>query len=131
MPGLRRSGDSAFVEAMQRINEAILNPLFMSLFMGGLLLAGTAVFLHWRTGVRWWVVAGCAAYLLMFIVTSAVNVPLNDQLAAAGDPAQVADLAAVRERFESTWATWNAVRAVASTAGFVAFAIALLRYGPA
>jgi len=56
--------------------------------------------------------------VLVFVVTAAVNVPLNNQLEAAGPADRITDLPAVRARFEATWARWNVVRAVASTAAF-------------
>ncbi|MFC7718442.1 anthrone oxygenase family protein [Nonomuraea recticatena] len=68
-------------------------------------------------------------YLVMFAVTSGVNVPLNDQLAKAGDPAGIADLAAVREAFEARWTTWNIVRAIAATGSFGCFVWALILHG--
>jgi uncharacterized membrane protein len=51
-------------------------------------------------------------------ITLGINVPLNDRLAAAGDPATLADPAAVRPAFEGVWVRWNVVRAVCSTAAF-------------
>ena len=49
---------------------------------------------------------------------------------AAGDPGAIADLAAVRERFdESRWMAWNVVRAVLSIAAFGRLAWALAEYG--
>lgn len=50
----------------------------------------------------------------MLIVTGAVNVPLNNKLAAGGD----GDFAALRAQFESSWVAWNIVRAAISTAAF-------------
>ncbi|MFI6391256.1 DUF1772 domain-containing protein [Nonomuraea sp. NPDC050547] len=132
MPGLKQSGDRTLVEAMQRINVAILNPLFMSAFMGGLLFMLAAVILHWRGDLRPvlpWVIAGFVLYLVMFFVTAGVNVPLNDQLAAAGDPDKIADLGAVRAAFEAKWVTWNIVRALAATGSFGCFMWALVVHG--
>ncbi|MEV4059793.1 DUF1772 domain-containing protein [Nonomuraea dietziae] len=132
MPGLKRSSDRTLVEAMQHINVAIINPLFMILFMGGVVVMMAAVILHWRGGrspALPWVIAGFVLYLVMFAVTSGVNVPLNDQLAKAGDPAGIADLAAVREAFEARWTTWNIVRAVAATGSFGCFVWALIPHG--
>lgn len=66
-----------------------------------------------------WAVAALVLYLATFVVTIGVHVPLNDGLKAAGDPDRIADLAAVRERFdEARWVRWNLARAVASTAAF-------------
>ncbi len=65
----------------------------------------------------------------MFVITSGVNVPLNDQLAKAGDPARIADLTAARRDFEARWVTWNTVRAVANIAAFAVLAWALVLHG--
>ena len=47
------------------------------------------------------------------LITAAVNVPLNDQLARGGaDPAQL------RAHFERSWVVWNVLRAIAATASF-------------
>ncbi|MEV6558146.1 anthrone oxygenase family protein [Nocardia sp. NPDC051756] len=131
MPALGRSSDGVFVEVMQNINVVIVNPLFMVLFMGGLAAAVAAVLTNWRPGsaaVRNWAVAGFFCYLLMFAITTGISVPLNDKLAAAGDPAQIADLAAVRAQFEGPWVAWNIARAVASVGALGCFALALLRF---
>jgi uncharacterized membrane protein len=63
-------------------------------------------------------------------ITIAINVPLNDGLKAAGDPDRIADLAAVRARFnEARWASWNLVRVVTSTVAFGLLAWALVLHG--
>ena len=52
-------------------------------------------------------------YLAVFSITISVNVPLNDGIKAGGDPDRIADLAAVRERFdEARWIRWNIARVV-------------------
>lgn len=131
MPGLHRSSDAAFVEVMQNINVAIVNPLFMTLFMGGLAAALAAIVTNWRSGdpaVRYWAIAGFVCYLAMFVITSGANVPLNDKLAAAGDPARIADPGAVRAQFEGPWVAWNIARAIANVGALGCFALALLRF---
>lgn len=134
MPGLRQSSDRTFIEAMQKINVAIVNPLFMLIFMGGLICALAAVALHWQSDLRAvlpWVIAGCVLFLVMFGITAGVNVPLNDALAKAGDVGKIADLGAVREAFESRWITWNIVRALVATGSFGCFIWALIVHGQA
>ncbi|ROR44574.1 DUF1772 domain-containing protein [Kitasatospora cineracea] len=121
MPGLARVGDRAFVDTMQRINTAILNGWFMLSFLGALVLIVAAGLLQWRGGNRTvllWIVAAAVLYVVMLAVTGAVNVPLNDKLAAAGSPDGLTDPAAVRAAFEDTWVRWNLVRALAATAAF-------------
>ena len=43
MPGLARVDDRTFVSALQQINVAIVNPLFIATFLGAPLLAGAAI----------------------------------------------------------------------------------------
>ncbi|MFD9539206.1 DUF1772 domain-containing protein [Streptomyces sp. NPDC060022] len=132
MPGLRSTSDHTLVATMQGINKSILNPVFMLPFMGSIPLIALAVFLAWRGHGRPalpWLVAALVLYLVAFAVTVAVNVPLNDQLERAGDPSSIGNLAAVRERFEAAWVTWNIVRALLHSAAFACLAWALVLYG--
>lgn len=126
MPALRGAGDRTFVETMQRINVSILNPVFLGAYVGGLLLSAAAVVLFWvddERGAVPWVVAGLVLYLAVLVITDRINVPLNVQLDAAGDPSQITDLGAVRRRFEDRWVTWNAIRSVVNVAAFSCLAI--------
>ncbi|MFI1191022.1 DUF1772 domain-containing protein [Streptomyces californicus] len=132
MPGLARSSDHVFVEVMRNINKVILNPVFMIPFLGAIPLLGLAVVLAWRGHGRPalpWLIAALVLYVVAFLVTSAVNVPLNDQLARAGDVGGDAQWAAVRVDFERAWVRWNVVRAVLHTAAFGCLTVALLVHG--
>lgn len=117
MPALGRSDDRTFIEVMQNINDVIENPVFFAGFFGALILTAVAAWQQRRSpGPRGWLFAALTVYTVAFLLTSGVNVPLNDELARAGDPARIADPAAVRDRFEDAWVAWNAVRAVLCTA---------------
>jgi uncharacterized membrane protein len=132
MPGFARLPDGAFVAAVQQTNAAILNPVFGVLFAGAVVLPAAAAGLHLSgpgRAVLPWVLVGLVLHLAVLGVTVGVHLPLNDRLAAAGDPATAADAAALRAGFEATWVRWNAVRAVLSTLGFTGLAVALLRTG--
>jgi len=132
MPGLGRSSDRTLVDAMQGINKAIINPVFMLPFMGSIPLLGLAVVLAWRGQGREalpWLIAALVLYVVAFGVTVAGNVPLNDQLDQAGDPDRIKDLAAVRADFEDKWVAWNVVRAVLHTVAFGLAAYTLIVYG--
>ena len=122
MPGLRHTDDRTFVGAFQSIDRAIMNPWFMMAFFGALVLTGLAAALHFtgdRRHVLPWLGAAFVLYLIAVVITMAVNVPLNDALKAAGDPARIGDLAAVRQHFhEARWSAWNLVRTLTSTAAF-------------
>ncbi|MFC4062054.1 DUF1772 domain-containing protein [Planomonospora corallina] len=125
MPGLGRAGDRTIVEAMQRINTAILNGWFAVVFAGAAVLTAVAGLLHLGRPELPWIVLAFVAYGVTLAVTFAVNVPLNNVLDAAGDPGRVTDLAAVREGFEARWVRWNTVRTVACAVAFVSLAWAL------
>jgi uncharacterized membrane protein len=130
MPGLRTTDDRTFVGAFQAIDRAIINPLFMVWFFGALVFAVVAAALVGGEGsVLPWVAAAGVSYLVVVVITIAVNVPLNDAIKAAGDPDAI-DVAVVRERFgEARWMAWNVVRAVLSTAAFGSLMWALVQYG--
>jgi uncharacterized membrane protein len=133
MPGLRRTDDRTFIGSFQSIDRAIINPLFMATFFGALLLPGVAALLHLADDERSvlpWTAAAFVLYLIVVVSTVAVNVPRNDELKAAGRPDDIADLGAVRRRFdERRWARWNAGRAVLSLAAFGCLLTALVEFG--
>ncbi|MGH3565396.1 MAG: DUF1772 domain-containing protein [Pseudonocardia sp.] len=132
MPGLSRTDDRTFVDAMRQINIAILNPWFFLAFFGTPALTVVAIVLHLPAAGRValpWIAAALVLYGAVLAVTVGVNVPLNNALAANGPPEPTADLAQVRARFEAAWIRWNIARAVASTAAFGCLAWALVIYG--
>jgi uncharacterized membrane protein len=131
MPGLRKTDDRTFVGAFQQIDRAIINPLFLPVFLGALGLTGLAVLFDLLGEDRStlpWVGAALVLYLAVVVITFRVHLPLNDAIKAATDP----DVAAVRARFdEARWASWNVVRAVLSTVAFASLTWALVEYGRA
>jgi len=132
MIGLGRTDDRTFIDVMQRINVAIQNGWFFLSFGGALLFTALAAVLHLRSDGRPvlpWIAAALVLYGVALVITIGINVPLNNELAAAGEPGQIADLAAVREHFEATWVRWNIVRTIASTAAFGCLTWALVLYG--
>jgi uncharacterized membrane protein len=133
MRGLGKTDDRTFVAAFQSMDRAIINPLFMLTFFGALVFSGVAAVLYLRDdggSVLPWVTVAFVLYLAVFVITVAVNVPLNDVIKTAGDPDRIADLAAVRDAFHETrWVAWNVVRAIASTVAFVCLAWALVLHG--
>jgi len=132
MLGLGRSDDRTFVQAMQNINVAIVNPWFMAHFLGALVLTAVAAALHVpRDGrsVLPWIVAALVLYLVAIVVTGAANIPLNNQLEAARGVDTAEGLAAARAQFEDAWMRWNIVRTVASTAALGSIVWALVRFG--
>ncbi len=132
MPALARTGDRTLIDVMQKINVVIINPWFMLGFLGTVgftaLAAALTLGKEHRSTLIWLGVA-LALNVIAFAVTSALNVPLNDALAAAGDPSAIADTAVVRADFEAAWVRWNIVRAVLHTAAFLVLCGALFVAG--
>ncbi|MFD8982796.1 anthrone oxygenase family protein [Streptomyces sp. NPDC059564] len=134
MPGLAASDAPTYVTAMRHFNEAIDgNGLFGTAFVLALLAAAAAAIVEYRAGRRGaalWAGAAAVAYLVVLVLTFAVNIPLNNELAAAGDAAG-ASAASVTDKFKGTWVPVNIVRTVLSTAALAALARALLLHGRA
>ena len=126
MPGLARAGDRTLVAAMQSVNIAIVNPVFMLTFLGAPLLAGAAVAISGQTA-RPWVVAGLTLAVSTVVITGLGNIPLNNALDSAGLVDRIVDLTTVRADFESAWVRWNLARAVTSTASLACLVWAGLR----
>jgi uncharacterized membrane protein len=129
MPALARTEDRNYVTSMQRIDESILNPRFLTTFMGALVVPIVAAFLHLGGDGRDrlpWIVGGAVLYGSTIVITGAVNIPLNKQLRAAGD---VTDRSApaVRAAFHDRWIRFNTARTVLCTTAVMALTIALAR----
>ncbi|MBJ8340228.1 DUF1772 domain-containing protein [Antrihabitans sp. YC3-6] len=132
MPALNQVDNRAAVDVMQRINSVIVNPMFMLTFLGAPLATVGAVALVLGKDTRSllaWVAAAAVLNIVATIITIALNVPLNDQLDAVGDPSRLGDPAAAWADFYSSWVNWNIVRAVAHTAAFGTLAWALVLLG--
>ena len=133
MRGLGATDDRTFVGAFGAIDRAIINPLFMLAFLGALVATGVAGALYIADdggSVLPWVVVAFVLYLAVVVITIGINVPRNDALKAAGDPDQIADLAAVRRDFnEPRWVAWNLVRTIATLVAFGCLAWGLVLHG--
>lgn len=117
MPGLARLPAATAAAAMQQINRAILNPVFGLVFGGTAVLAVVVAATTGVTGTPLRLVGALVLLVGAYVVTAAVNVPLNNALDAA-DP-DGPGLGTAWERYAGPWTRWNHVRALASTAGAV------------
>ncbi|MEV6521706.1 anthrone oxygenase family protein [Longispora sp. NPDC051575] len=122
MVGLAHTDDVVFLSAMQAINAHVRNLGFAPTFFGALIVTALAVALgarRWRSRATVLLAAALLTYGLGgFLLTLGFSVPLNEQLAAAGDPGALADPATVRAAYEQPWTAWNLVRTLASTMAF-------------
>lgn len=109
LPALRRGPSGVAVAVMRGVNRAILNPAFLTLFLGTAACAAVVVGTGLLAGQPWRV-AGGIAVVAGFVVTAVVNVPLNTALDRDGDWAA----------FAPRWGRANHVRAAVSVLGVVA-----------
>lgn len=125
MAAFARLAPAEGAAAMNAINVVILNPWFLSAFLGGALLSLVLVVLGFLLGGAGGLMAAAGGIVFLAAVigvTMVFNVPLNDALAAA--PAGSAEQAALWQRYLDVWVTWNHVRALGSLAAVGLFALA-------
>jgi uncharacterized membrane protein len=133
MPGLDAIDPERAVTAMQSINEKIINPFFLTAFLGVPIAAGATGGLLLATGHRAAGVVFLAAagvYLLGALMpTFIVNIPLNDTLEAAGTPDDAAQAARVWEDFSPRWTAWNTARGAFSAVSLLLVGLGVYLWG--
>jgi uncharacterized membrane protein len=129
MRALDRLPAAQGIAAMQSINVAVINPLFMTTFLGTgaacTLLVALSLW-DWHRPGSGFLLSGGLLYLVgTILVTIAFNVPRNEALAHI-DPAS-ADAPRLWSGYVAGWTAWNHVRTVAalSAALFLTLAHAL------
>ncbi len=127
MVGLAETDDRTFVLTMQSINATVRNAAFAPSFFGALIVTAVAAGMHLRRrGALRWIIAALVLYGGAFIITMGISVPLNNELANAGHPDLIENLAKVRDDYEGRWVVWNIVRTVASSAAMACLVRALM-----
>ena len=127
MKALARLPSAEGIAAMQSINVAIINPVFLAAFFGtavACVLVMIASFLRWHEFGAVYLLIGGALYLVgTFLVTLVFNVPKNNALASVA-PANP-ESASLWTDYLSKWTAWNHVRAAAALAAATSLTIAL------
>ena len=127
MPALKTVSDDAFVSTFQSVNRAILNPAFLSVFVGAPILLGVATASWWRDDrtVAIWLGVACVLQIANLAITGRGNIPLNEALDQVGQVSGPAATAA-RLAFENPWNRLHLIRTAASVASTVAVGIAAI-----
>ncbi|MEU5690544.1 anthrone oxygenase family protein [Actinosynnema sp. NPDC020468] len=116
MPGLRRADPDTGLAAMRAINVAVVNPFFVTLFLGTAVVSVVAAI----TGGPW-AVAGAALYVLGgLVLTGVYHIPRNNALERRASTDYWAE-------YLSQWVPWNHVRAALSLLAGIAFVLAATR----
>jgi uncharacterized membrane protein len=113
------------IAAMQSINIVIVNPVFLTVFVGTALVCAIVIvlsLLRWDSASTLGPLLGGLLYLVGVIgVTGRCNIPRNDGLAKVAPDS--ADGARLWVDYLGTWTFWNHVRTLASLLALVAFAL--------
>lgn len=125
--GIGKLDDFGFLQSFQAMNRAIINPSFLVVFFGPVILLFINAFLHRNAYVlTFW--AFMTAAILFFVgiglITVFKNVPLNEML----DKTILENLSAIelkelRNKFEHPWNFWHTIRTITS---FISFALLLM-----
>jgi len=128
MTALGKISPAQAVAAMNSINVTVINPGFMTAFMGTgvlcLVIGVESPFLWNHTGAGLAFLASLVYLLGCFGATMVLNVPLNNQLASIADPAAAI---AFWPEYLKTWTMWNHLRTIAAALSAVLFTVALCR----
>ena len=115
------------IAAMQSINVVVINPWFMSVFLGtaaGCAIVAIQAAIRWQEPGAAYRVAGAVFYVIgTFGVTIAGNVPLNNALAGVNPNSD--DAARRWAEFLSPWMMWNHVRTIAALVAMLLLILAL------
>lgn len=130
IPGTGKVPDLTYLETMQSINRAILNPAFFLIFFGSLTLLSIASIYEFHTSklVFGLMLGSAITYLIgTFGITAMGNVPLNNQLDVLElSQMNVAQIAEFREYYEVRWNRWHGIRTVFAVISFLAATLGLV-----
>lgn len=122
IPGTKRVPDPVYLQTMQAINRAILNPAFFLVFFGSLLLLVVSAIQHVQNGLTFWVLLAAALTYLAgtFGVTALGNVPLNNSLDALElGELSMELLSRTRQQYEVRWNRLHTIRTVFAVLSFL------------
>jgi uncharacterized membrane protein len=129
VPGLDRADARTAVAAMRGMNVAIVNPRFLTAFVGPVVTAALAGFLLLGRGERMpgllFLAAAVVHLVGCLVVTGRVNVPLNNALENSADT----DWARRWTEFSPRWRRWNTLRTAASGVALVLCGVGLYSWG--
>jgi uncharacterized membrane protein len=129
IPGTKHVSDRSYLETMQSINRAILNPAFFTVFIGSLLCLIVASYMQYREAINFpfWLTLGATLMYLIgtFGVTIFGNVPMNESLEAQNlTMIDTEGLQAIRKSFEARWNQLHRIRTVFAVLSLIVILLA-------
>jgi uncharacterized membrane protein len=129
VPGLDNADPEKAVEAMRRMNVAIVNPTFLATFVGPVITAAVTGFLLLgldEDSSAYLYLAAAAVYLLgCLMVSGRINIPLNNAL----ENDTSTDWQQRWADFSPRWRRWNMVRTLTSGLALVLCGVGLYLWG--
>lgn len=129
VPGLDHTDADKAVEAMRRINIAIINPTFLATFVGPVVTSAVTGFLLLgldENTSAYLFLAGAVVYLIgCLIITGRINIPLNNAL----ENSTSTDWQQRWADFSPRWRRWNTVRTLSSGAALLLCGVGLYSWG--
>ncbi len=127
-PGIGQLDDLSYLQAFQKMNRSIENPLFFAVFFGSFLVGVAAIFANKGISPEHFKLVTIAIviyFLGVVLVTIFGNVPLN-QLLDRTDLANssLEELRALRTRFENPWNRFHLIRVLTAMISFALLIIA-------
>ena len=120
--GIGRLDDLGFLQSFQLMNRTIVNPGFLIVFLGPVILLFVNTYLHRNTSpaiFRSFLVAALVYFVGIGIITVFKNVPLNEMLDQATlESLSSTELKELRTKFEKPWNRWHIQRTIASFTSF-------------
>ncbi len=129
IPGLKSISDRNYLDTMQSINRAILNPSFFIIFFGSLLFLIASAYLQYKVNVDttfWLIIIAIIFYGVGTLgVTIFGNVPMNESLDLVNlSKLNIEELKLTRLSYEGKWNQFNTIRAIFSVLSFLTILLA-------
>lgn len=128
IPGTKKVIDITYLESMQSINRAILNPAFYLIFMGSPLVLAIGTVQQYQSGPKFLILLAATLIYLFgtFGVTAFGNVPLNNaldvlDLSSLGE----AEIKEFRRSYEVNWNRLHWIRTLFAVLSFLLSVIAV------
>ncbi|MEL6982500.1 MAG: anthrone oxygenase family protein [Actinomycetota bacterium] len=131
MWGLDATDPRVAIDAMQAMNASVGNAVFFPAFFGTPFVLGAVAYALGRTGRRSAARLFAAAAVIYLVggalLTAAINVPMNEELAAVTIPTDIEAAQVIWDDYSGRWQFWNQTRTVFSGISLALAAVGLTR----
>lgn len=132
IPGTKNVVNTSYLETMQSINRAVINPAFFLIFFGSIvfLSIGSIYQFHASNVASWLMLNASVLYLIGTVgVTAFGNVPLNNQLEALNlNEMSSGKLLEFRKFYESKWNRLHLIRTIFAVGSFLFSVLAVFSH---